>query len=107
MKQNALTVEEFLKEEKLKLNYMNILSVQENAILQEKESNLHPSLNQIIVARKPFKGTLVDNILEYGVFSKHTSPNQNNSLYLVFDVILMYGFINIRLILRGRFTCSR
>ena len=67
MKQNALTVEEFLKEEKLKLNYMNILSVQENAILQEKESNLHPSLNQIIVARKPFKGSLVDNIIENGV----------------------------------------
>ena len=67
MKQNALTVEEFLKEEKLKLNYMNILSVQENAILQEKESNLHPSLNQIIIARKPFKGSLVDNVIEYGV----------------------------------------
>lgn len=67
MKQNALTVEEFLKEEKLKLNYMNILSVQENAILQEKESNLHPSLNQIIIARKPFKGSLVDNVIQYGV----------------------------------------
>ena len=67
MKQNALTVEEFLKEEKLKLNYINILSVQENVILQEKESNLHPSLNQIIVARKPFKGSCVDNVLKYGV----------------------------------------
>ena len=67
MKQNALTVEEFLKEEKLKLNYINILSVQENVILQEKESNLHPSLNQIIVARKPFKGSCIDNVLKYGV----------------------------------------
>jgi hypothetical protein len=35
------------------------------------------------------------------VFSKHTSPNQNNSFYLVFDVIPMYGFINIRLIVWG------
>jgi len=88
MKQNALTVEEFLKEEKLKLNYMNILSVQENAILQEKESNLHPSLNQIIVARKPFKGSLVDNVIEYGVgginidecrveYEKTTNPATN------------------------------
>lgn len=67
MKRNALTVEEFLKEEKLKLNYMNILSVQDNVILKEEESNLRPSLNQIIVARKPFKGSLVDNIIENGV----------------------------------------
>lgn len=67
MKQNALTVEEFLKEEKLKLNYMNILSVQDNVILKEERNNLHPSLNQIIVARKPFNGSLVDNIIEYNV----------------------------------------
>ena len=35
--------------------------------MKEEESNLHPSLNQIIVARKPFKGSLVDNVIEYGV----------------------------------------
>ena len=67
MKQNALTVEEFLKEERLKLNYMSILSAQDNVILKEGKSDLHPSLNQIIVARKPFKGSLVDNVIEYGV----------------------------------------
>lgn len=67
IKQNALTVEEFLKEEKLKLNYMNILSVQDNAILKEEKNILHPNLNQIIVARKPFKGSCVDNVIKYGV----------------------------------------
>ena len=56
--------------------------------MQEKESNLHPSLNQIIVARKPFKGSLVDNVIEYGVgginidecrveYEKTTNPATN------------------------------
>ena len=67
MKQNALTVEKFLKEERLKLNYMSILSAQDNAILKEGKSDLRPDLNQIIVARKPFKGSCIDNVIEWGV----------------------------------------
>lgn len=67
MKQNALTVEKFLKEERLKLNYMSILSAQDNAILKEGKSDLRPDLNQIIVARKPFKGSLVENVIKWGV----------------------------------------
>ena len=35
--------------------------------MKEEKNDLHPSLNQIIVARKPFKGSLVDNVIKYGV----------------------------------------
>lgn len=68
IKQSVLTVENFLTEELQKLSYMNTHFVQENATYNEKESNLSPSYEPIIVARKPLEWSCTNNVIKYGVW---------------------------------------
>jgi hypothetical protein len=65
--QNAYYVEQFLKGVLLKLNYTSTAFAQENAILREKEIVSRPNLEPIIVARKPFRTSVAENIMTYGV----------------------------------------
>ena len=51
---------------KLKLNYIQEHSAIGNAMLKEDKKDFAPNLSPIIMSRKPFKGSVAQNVLKYG-----------------------------------------
>jgi len=63
---DVYNVESILTALKMKLDYTLEHSAEESAMFSERLKDLRPNLEPITVARKPFKGTVAENVLKHG-----------------------------------------